>query len=79
MGRQTAITDLTMTGQMTQNFKVLPIGNNAYGLGFDNAFANQKAVWNESRYGDLFIPTKQENDAIIETIQNQIIKILNRQ
>ena len=77
-GRQVAITDLTMTGQMLDNFKVIPIAENGYGLGFDNSFANQKAEWNESRYGDLFVPTKPENDVIIKAVQNAIIKILDR-
>lgn len=78
-GRQVANKDLTMTGQMTDNFKVLPIGENAYGLGFDNAFANQKAEWMEVQNGNLFVPSKSENEVIIQTVENYITKILNKQ
>lgn len=78
-GRQVAKKDLTMTGQMTSNFKILPTGEKSYGLGFDNSFANQKAEWNEAREGTLFLPTKQENDVIVSAIQSKIIKILNKQ
>lgn len=76
LGRQTSFIDLSLTGQMLNNYKLLPYGSTGYAMGFDNAFAGQKADWNEERFGELFIPTKEENDLIIKAVENRIKEIL---
>jgi len=77
-GLQVEQVDLTFTGQLTQNFKVIPLVGMAYGLGFDNELATAKAGWVEEQYGEIFTPTKKENETIIESIQNAVLKILNK-
>jgi hypothetical protein len=75
-GLQTKKIDLTYTGQMTQNFKVIPYKDNGYALGFDNAFAGQKAEWNEERFGDIFTPSQNEQMQIMVMVTNRINQIL---
>ena len=67
---------LSLTGQMENDWSVIPLGNSSYGLGFKNSFNADKAEWNEDRYGKVFALTpdelKQVNAIVIEWINKQI-------
>lgn len=51
---------LSLTGQMENDYKVVPMGNLSYGLGFSNQFNANKAGWNEDRFGKVYALTKDE-------------------
>ena len=61
---------LSLTRQMENDFSVQAVGNNSYGLGYNNAENYNKAKWNDNRFGHIvFALTKEE-----ETIATQIAK-----
>lgn len=65
---------LFLTGQMQNDYKVVPQSKTEYGLGFSNQFNGDKATWAEEKYGKIYGLTKAEltmvNDICNEYIQN---------
>lgn len=51
---------LSLTGQMENDWSVIALGNQSYGLGYKNSLNADKANWNEDRYGKIFALTKDE-------------------
>lgn len=65
---------LFLTGQMQNDYKVVPQSKTEYGLGFSNQFNGDKSTWAEEKYGKIYGLTKAEltmvNDICNEYIQN---------
>lgn len=76
MGRQTRIIDLTMTGDMFDNFTVAPSGRNEYEVGFRNKESGDKAEWMEARFGIIFSLSDQEFEENKKGIQEGVDAIL---
>ena len=51
---------LFLTGQMQNDYKVVPQSKTEYGLGFSNQFNGDKATWAEEKYGKIYGLTKAE-------------------
>lgn len=75
LGLQTEFVDLTLTGEMIGAFTVIPISDDSYGLGFNNAEAAKLASYHEDRYGEVFSLADEEERFIDEQIEKQIDKI----
>lgn len=63
-------------GEMQRDFKILPVGDNAYGLGYSNSLNFDKANYAEAKYGIIFEPTDEEfqkiEDVAAEFITNTL-------
>ena len=66
---------LFLTGQMQNDYKVVPQSKTKYGLGFSNTFNGDKATWAEEKYGKIYGLTKSELEMVNE-ICNEYIKNL---
>lgn len=64
---------LALTGQMENDWSVIPLGNLSYGLGFKNSFNADKAGWVQEKYGRIYSLTKNEL-AMVQLIVNEWIK-----
>lgn len=65
----------SLTGQMENNYKVIAISDNEYGLGFDNPSDASKSVWLADRFGyDIWELSKSELEAMDAIIQDYITK-----
>lgn len=75
-GRQTARVDMTLTGQMLNDFNVIPLGRK-WGLGFSNILNAKKYAQNINRRGQFLILSDNEllqiRDVFIDEL-NRIIK-----
>jgi hypothetical protein len=63
---------LALTGQMENDWSVIPLGNISYGLGFKNSFNADKAGWVQEKYGRIYSLTKDEL-AMVQLIVNDWI------
>lgn len=69
-GRQTDHIDLTNTGDMMGDFLPIPTGENEYGVRFSgNA---EKADYLEEYFGDIFLPTEEEEEFIVDSLTKKL-------
>lgn len=66
---------LFLTGQMQNDYKVVPQSKTKYGLGFSNAFNGDKAGWAEEKYGKIYGLTPAEEE-MVQNICDEFIKNL---
>lgn len=63
---------LSLTGQMENDYKVIPLSDTEYALGFDNQFNADKAEWNEDRFGQVWALTDEELEGVRAIVQEFI-------
>ena len=63
---------LFLTGQMQNDYKVVPQSKTKYGLGFSNQFNADKAGWAEEKYGKIYGLTPDE-EQLVQDICNEFI------
>ena len=68
---QTDYIDLTYSGDMMMDFLPIPIGENEYGVGFRGK-NSQKADYLEEYFGDIFLPTEEEEEFIVESLNKKL-------
>ncbi len=78
LGRQTSYMDFTLSGDMWNSWKVIPIDSESLGVAFTASEQSKIAGFLEARFGDCFILSEQEFKQAMETINIQILKILNK-
>ena len=66
---------LFLTGQMQNDYKVVPQSRTKYGLGFSNAFNADKAGWAEEKYGKIYGLTPDEQQ-MVQDICDEFVKNL---
>ena len=66
---------LFLTGQMQNDYKVVPQSKTKYGLGFSNAFNADKAGWAEEKYGKIYGLTPDEQQ-MVQDICDEFVKNL---
>lgn len=71
-GRQTGFIDLTMTGQMLDNFTVAGDGKSGYVVGFATDREGQKADWQEAYFGKIFILSPTESKEVLGIIRKRL-------
>jgi hypothetical protein len=70
---------LSLTRQMENDFTVQAVGNNSYGLGYNNAENYKKAVWNDNRFGHtVYALTKEEEQIASEIAKDALINALTK-
>lgn len=63
---------LSLTRQMENDWSIIPLGNDTYGLGFKNSFNADKAGWAEERYGRVYGLTKEEKKSVVDEVNEWI-------
>ena len=66
---------LFLTGQMQNDYKVVPQSKTKYGLGFSNSLNSDKAGWAEERFGKIYGLTPDEKQ-LVQDICDEYIKNL---
>lgn len=66
---------LFFTGQMQNDYKVVPLSATEYGLGFSNTTNSDKANWSEDRFGKVWALTDSELDQVRDIIREFIQKV----
>jgi len=66
---------LFLTGQMQNDYKVVPQSKTKYGLGFSNSLNADKAGWAEERFGKIYGLTPDE-EQLVQDICDEFIKNL---
>jgi hypothetical protein len=66
---------LFFTGQMQNDYKVVPLSDTEYGLGYDNSLNADKADWAEDRFGKIFALTDQELNDVRTIVQAYLDKV----
>lgn len=69
---------LSLTGQMENDFVVIPVAG-GYGLGFNNPFNAKKAAWNENKFGKsakIYALSEKEKSKVKLIIDEYINKII---
>lgn len=69
--RQIDYIDLTDSGDMMMDFLPIPIGENEYGIGFRGK-NSEKADYLEEYFGDIFLPTEEEEEFIVESLTKKL-------
>jgi hypothetical protein len=77
LGRQTNFMDFTLSGDLWKSWKVDLSRDGAF-VGFNSTEQGDIAEYLETRFGDCFILSEQEFKQAMETINIQILKILNK-
>lgn len=77
-GRQTAIVDLTMDGDMMRSLKPGPTGPNSYGIGFLHDEQAEIAAYNEENFGPVFSQAETEKNDTLKEINRIATKFLSR-
>lgn len=58
---------LSLTRQMENDFSVQAVGQNAYGLGYNNEENYNKAKYNDKRWNkEIFVLTKEEEEKAVQ-------------
>ena len=66
---------LFFTGQMQNDYKVVPLSDTEYGLGYDNKLNADKADWAEERFGKIFALTDEELNDVRTIVQAYLDKV----
>lgn len=66
---------LFFTGQMQLDYKIIPISDTEYGLGFSNEFNAQKANYAEERFGEIYALTDQEMQGLRDIVSEYVQQI----
>lgn len=74
MGRRTDLIDFVFTGQLSNDFTVLPDGSNVYKLGVQNIFNAEKIENLESLFGHVFELSEYEIDFLLEALERELKK-----
>jgi len=78
LGLQTNYIDFTFSGDMWKSWKVIPIDDTSLGVAFTASEQGDIAGYLESRFGDCFILSEQEFKQVMQTINIEILKIINK-
>ena len=68
---------LFFTGQMQNDYKVVPLSDTEYGLGYDNQLNADKADWAEERFGKIFALTDDELGQVQAIVQAYLDKVFS--
>ncbi len=63
---------LFFTGQMQNDYKIVPLSDTEYGLGFSNQLNADKADWAEDRFGKIYELTDQEMQGVRDIVSEYI-------
>jgi len=77
-GRQINHIDLTLTGEMMDNFLPTSNGKNEYVVGFMGKSNADKAEWNELNFGVIFQASNEEISQTGEAISDNVNEIIRR-
>lgn len=66
---------LFFTGQMQNDYKVVPLSDTEYALGYDNQLNADKADWAEERFGKIFALTDDELGQVRTIVQAYLDKV----
>ena len=66
---------LFFTGQMQNDYKIVPLSDTEYALGFSNQFNADKADWAEERFGEIYALTDQEMQGVRDIVSEYIKEI----
>ena len=66
---------LFFTGQMQNDYKVVPLSDTEYALGYDNKLNADKADWAEERFGKIFALTDDELGQVRLIVQEYLDKV----
>lgn len=77
-GRQINHIDLTLTGEMMDNFLPTANGDNEYVIGFLGKSNADKAEWNELNFGVIFEASNEEISQTGESIADNVNEIIRR-
>lgn len=81
-GKYTGKTDLTFTGRMLGNLKIVETGHGPEGhfatLGADASDNADKLKWNEQRYKNILGLTKKEEGMLADSIDDAIQQIIDK-
>ena len=66
---------LYYTGQMQNDWKIIPLSDTEYGLGYDNSLNAKKADWAEERFGKIFALTDKELNDVRTIVQAYLDKV----
>lgn len=68
---------LFFTGQMQNDYKVVPLSDTEYALGYDNQLNADKADWAEDRFGKIFALTDDELGQVRLIVQEYLDKVFS--
>ena len=74
-GRSNTNVNLVFTGDMERDYKIIPISDTEYGLGYTDEMSVKKAQWNTERYGRIFALTDDELDQVRNIIKEYLNKL----
>ncbi|MCF2487456.1 hypothetical protein [Dyadobacter sp. CY347] len=78
-GRQTSQVDLNMTGKMLLDYNLTERSKTAVGVGFMSDESDEKAGYLEEYYGaEIFVPSEQEEDDIMEDAMSRVERLIDR-
>ena len=63
---------LSLTRDMEREYRVIPLSDTEYGLGWENPLEAQKAEWAEERFGQVWALTQEELDGVRAIVQDFI-------
>ena len=76
-GLQTGYVDLTFTGDMMDDLQVLSVDSDSASVGFSQDKNFEISLYNEETFStDIFIPSDQEADDVLNYIDSQIEQLL---
>lgn len=70
LGRQTDFIDLTLSGDMMNDFSFEATGKNEYSVGFLGIESGKIASYHEKRFGEIFSPSESEKDILTKELNN---------
>lgn len=74
-GRSNTNVNLVFKGDMERDYKIIPISDTEYGLGYSNKLNADKAKWNTERYGRIFALTDDELSQVRDIIREYLNKL----
>lgn len=66
---------LFFTGQMQNDYKVVPLSDTEYALGYSNQLNANKADWAEDKYGKIFALTDSEMEQVEAIVADYVTNI----
>lgn len=77
LGLNSSFVDVTLTGEMMNNFAPVPVNAESWGLGFTNEEMARRSDYVEQKYGTIFELTDDEETLVGKIVDDKLTQLIN--
>ena len=76
LGLNSSFVDVTLTGEMMNNFAPVPVNPESWGIGFTNPEMAKRSDYVEEKYGTIFELTEDEEETVGKIVDDKLTQLI---